>query len=143
MENASKALIIAGAILLAIVLITLGVVIIGRGQSAVEDASIDDQVISTWNQKFTQYEGEDVSGSTVNILINAVLSANATNNANGQTSKLIQLIPAGTKNKIVVSPTSGATQQVTTKAKPAAKYSVKTQIDTTTGYVTKIQIEGK
>lgn len=32
MENASKALIIAGAILISIVLITLGVVILGQGQ---------------------------------------------------------------------------------------------------------------
>ena len=143
MENASKALIIAGAILLSIVLITLGVIIIGRGQDAVDQASIDDQVISTWNQKFSQYEGSDVSGSTVNTLINAVLSANATSNANGQSEKLIQIVPNGTKNKISVSPSDGATQQVTTKAKPTAKYEVKTQIDTTTGYINKIQITGK
>ena len=61
MENASKALIIAGAILLSIVLITLGVLIIGRGQEAIDQTNIDDQVLSTWNQKWTKYEGKDAS----------------------------------------------------------------------------------
>ena len=39
MENASKALIIAGAILISIVLITLGVVILGQGQEVVNSSN--------------------------------------------------------------------------------------------------------
>ena len=123
MENASKALIIAGAILLSIVLITLGVVIIGRGQEAIDQTNIDDQVVSTWNQKFTQYAGNSVSGTSVNVLINAVLSANATNKT-GDTDKLIQIT-----NDSDVSPTDDTISSIDytkncTKATPNKKYSV-------------------
>ena len=144
MENASKALIIAGAILLSIVLITLGVVIIGRGQEAVDKANIDDQVVSTWNQKFSQYAGESVSGTNVNVLINAVLSSNATSNNNGDTDKLIKItttIPAGDSN--VESP--GITPQTSTyttacdKVKPNSKYKV-TLTYGSNGYISEINI---
>lgn len=123
MENASKALIIAGAILLSIVLITLGVVIIGRGQEAIDQTNIDDQVVSTWNQKFTQYAGNSVSGTSVNVLINAVLSANATNKT-GDTDKLIQITDDSD-----VSPTDDTISSIgytknCTKATPNKKYSV-------------------
>ena len=91
MENASKALIIAGAILISIVLITLGVVIIGQGQDVVNSSNIDDQAVSTWNQKFTQYAGERVSGSNVNQLINQVLASNRTADNAGETSKVIEI----------------------------------------------------
>lgn len=47
MENASKALIIAGAILISIVLITLGVVILGQGQEVVNSSNMDAQAISS------------------------------------------------------------------------------------------------
>lgn len=91
MENASKALIIAGAILLSIVLITLGVLIIGRGQDAIDKTNIDDQVVSTWNQKWTKYEGKDVRGTTVNNLINEILSSNALADKNKEPEKIIRV----------------------------------------------------
>jgi len=144
MENASKALIIAGAILLSIVLITLGVLIIGRGQEAVDQTNIDDQVISSWNQKFLQYEGSNVTGTTVNTMINAVLSANVTSNNNGQKERLITITPGSTGgNNITVNNAGGGTSQVTKKATPTAKYSVTTSIDTTTGYINKITVTAK
>lgn len=138
MENASKALIIAGAILLSIVLITLGVVIIGRGQEAVDKANIDDQVVSTWNQKFTQYAGERVSGTNVNVLINAVLSANATNK-DGDTEKLIEITSVtGTSSNL----TSSDGKTYTTNC-PKATSNKKYKVTVTygdKGYVTGITI---
>ena len=92
MENASKALIIAGAILLSIVLITLGVLIIGRGQETVDQANIDDQVVSAWNQKWTKYEGKDASGTVVNGLINEVITSNSIATSNGETEKVIAIV---------------------------------------------------
>ena len=123
MENASKALIIAGAILLSIVLITLGVVIIGRGQEAIDQTNIDDQVVSTWNQKFTQYAGNSVSGTSVNVLINAVLSANATNKT-GDTDKLIQITDDSDVTPADDTISSIAYTKNCTKATPNKKYSV-------------------
>ena len=101
MENASKALIIAGAILLSIVLITLGVLIIGRGQDAIDQTNIDDQVVSAWNQKWTKYEGDKVSGTTVNNLINEVLSSNALAVKNGEIEKVIRFYPISTSDIII------------------------------------------
>lgn len=91
MENASKALIIAGAILISIVLITLGVVILGQGQEVVNSSNIDDTAIQSFNQKFTQYEGTNVTGSRVNALINAVTANNTIAVRDGEENKLITI----------------------------------------------------
>lgn len=157
MENASKALIIAGAILLSIVLITLGVVIIGRGQETVDQANIDDQVVSTWNQKWTKYEGDSVSGTTVNTLINEVISSNKVVTGKGETEKVIG-IEIGAKdtgsvanNRIAVSgglqleqgngnPASGGAELCTIYAKANGKYSVTTAINKS-GYIYKFTIK--
>ena len=92
MENASKALIIAGAILISIVLITLGVVILGQGQEVVNSSNIDDTAIQSFNQKFTQYEGTNVTGSRVNALINAVTANNTVALRDGEENKLITIV---------------------------------------------------
>lgn len=107
MENASKALIIAGAILISIVLITLGVVILGQGQDVVNNSNMDATEISSYNSQFTQYEGDHVSGSNVNTLINAVISANTVSNRDGSTEKLITIDPG--ESGIVVTSSSDST----------------------------------
>ncbi|MBR0490620.1 MAG: hypothetical protein IJJ82_01045 [Clostridia bacterium] len=114
MENASKALIIAGAILLSIVLITLGVLIIGRGQDAIDSTNIDDQVLSTWNQKFTQYEGNGVNGSTVNTLLNSIISSNSIANSNGEKEKVITL-----SSSVITQNTSDCYDCIKTNGQPA------------------------
>ena len=57
MENASKALIIAGAILLAILIISLGILIYNQASGIVSNNSMDEVDIQTFNNKFTQYGG--------------------------------------------------------------------------------------
>ncbi len=76
MENASKALIIAGAILIAIVLITFGVIILNQGSEVVKSSSMTETEIATFNAKFTTFEGKKVRGSKVNSLINTVIQSN-------------------------------------------------------------------
>lgn len=77
MENASKALIIAGAILLAILIIALGVFIFQRAQSATSDlGGIDETKLQSVNQKFENYEGKNISGSDVRALIDLVRTNN-------------------------------------------------------------------
>ena len=83
MENASKALIIAGAILIAILLISVAVIIInstGSMQDRVGKSS-DTMEIQTFNSNFTVYEGENVSASQVRALLSLVKSSNAANDA--------------------------------------------------------------
>ena len=77
MENASKALIIAGAILLAILLITLGIYIFQQAQSTVNNNGMSQAEIQSFNSQFTKYEGESVKGSSVKSLIQEVIVNNA------------------------------------------------------------------
>ena len=76
MENASKALIIAGAILLAILLISLGIMIFNQAQSTVNNSGMSEAEITSFNNKFMKYEGKQ-NGTVVKSLINEVISSNA------------------------------------------------------------------
>ena len=76
MENASKALIIAGAILLAIVIISLGLIVINNVRETTDTTNLTEQEIQSFNAKFIPYEGNNVSGSRVNTLIQQVISTN-------------------------------------------------------------------
>ncbi len=91
MENASKALIIAGAILLSILIISLGIMIFNQASGIVNNNSLSEAEISTFNNKFTQFEGGNVRGSNVNALITAVISNNNAAINAGEDNKLIEL----------------------------------------------------
>lgn len=88
MENASKALIIAGAILLAILIISLGIMIYNQASGVVNNNSMTEVEVTTFNQKFEQYLGDKVRGANVNSLINAV---NTNNMSTDDTSKQVTL----------------------------------------------------
>lgn len=77
MENASKALIIAGAILLAILLISLGIMIFSQAQDTVSNSGMSQAEITSYNSKLLKYEGENVTGSEVKALFNEVQASNA------------------------------------------------------------------
>lgn len=78
MENASKALIIAGAILLSILIIALGVFIFNMARSSIDTNALDSVTISTFNEPLTQYEGKTV-GTSVKSLLSNVITNCATN----------------------------------------------------------------
>lgn len=77
MENASKALIIAGAILLSILLISLGIMIFTKAQETVNNTGMSETEMQVFNSKFIKYEGTKKSGSLVKALVNEVISNNA------------------------------------------------------------------
>lgn len=70
MENASQALIIAGAILLAILLIAIGMFIFNKANTSIMDAAkgMDQNAIAVVNGKFTPYQGT-ISGTQLKGLI--------------------------------------------------------------------------
>lgn len=76
MENASKALIIAGAILISILIITLGIMIYSNARGVINENAMSELEIQQFNQKFTQYEGSRVRGATVNSMLQTVLANN-------------------------------------------------------------------
>lgn len=63
MENASKALLIAGAILLVIALIAIGMMILGQGQDVATNAAdnMDALAVQAYNQQFTVYAGRELT----------------------------------------------------------------------------------
>lgn len=77
MENASKALLIAGAILLAILLISLGIYIFQQAQSTINNSGMTKAEVSTFNNQFAKYEGDSVKGASVKSLIQEVNANNA------------------------------------------------------------------
>lgn len=84
MENASKALIIAGAILLSILIISLGILIFSQAQDTINSVNMSEQEIQAFNNKFTPYQGTRVRGSQVNALVQAVASNNQSALDNGE-----------------------------------------------------------
>ena len=75
MENASKALIIAGAILLSILIIGLGMAIYQQAAGAMNGANMDPTKIQAYNSEFLNYEGTQ-SGTQVRALLDTVRSHN-------------------------------------------------------------------
>ena len=87
MENASKALIIAGAILVAILLIGIGVGLINAANSTIGGATdqMDEQAIKIFNAKFESYAGSQ-KGSNVKALMSSVITANANATNSGRST---------------------------------------------------------
>ncbi len=80
MENASKALILAGSILIALIIISLGIMMFyNYSNSLKNNPSLDKQTITAFNHMIEPYIGKNKSGSQVNTLINKAISIN--NNA--------------------------------------------------------------
>ena len=110
MENATKALLIAAAVLIAIILISLGLAVVRQGQEAVQDADLSEAEATTFNSKFTMYEGSNVSTSRVNALYNAVFSHNNQEKAAGTKNYVIIKDQTGVASADIRDLTSGATQ---------------------------------
>ncbi len=78
MENASKALIIAGAILLSISIITIGMAVFNQAKEAMEGSGLSSEKVSTYNSKFDSYAGSQ-SGSNVKALLTTIQNHNLSN----------------------------------------------------------------
>ena len=75
MENASKALIIAGAILLSILIIGLGMYIYTQAKGVIGNNGLDSTKAQTYNQPFTQYEGTR-TGTDTRALVQEIINHN-------------------------------------------------------------------
>ena len=144
MENASKALIIAGAILLSILIIGLGMFIYQQASGAMGNANLDPQKIQAYNSEFTTYEGTK-SGTQVRALLDVVRNHNLANTddpslnvrvikngtAVGETTACDTVIEAGTINDIKKDIKAGKT------------YTVDFGYDANSGFIVAIGIQVK
>ena len=78
MENASKALIIAGAILLSILIIALGMGVFNQAKEAMSGSSLSAEKAAAFNSKFEDYFGTSVKGTRVRALCDLVKNNNLT-----------------------------------------------------------------
>lgn len=78
MENASKALIIAGAILLSILIIAIGMFIYTNAQSTITDSmtSMSKQEQNAFNSQFTGYDGAQTGSQIKSLIGDLVTNAN-------------------------------------------------------------------
>jgi hypothetical protein len=90
MENASKALIIAGAILISILIISFGVIILGQGSDVINNANMSEAEIAAFNKKFETYEGTNVRGSTLKQLAKTVATHNRSQSSDDKKVTLIK-----------------------------------------------------
>lgn len=79
MENASKALIIAGAILISIVLVSVGVLVVQNLNPDEALSQMDQQAIDSFNSKFVGSDGTSVRGTVVKSLLSNVITSNGAN----------------------------------------------------------------
>ena len=93
MENASKALIIAGSVLLSIMIVAFGVHIFNKAKSSTDVSGLDSAEITMFNQKWEKYDGAQL-GSQVKSMISYAISNASVNKDNGY--KLPTITGAGT-----------------------------------------------
>lgn len=113
MENATKALLIAAAILVAILIISLGLAVYNKAANATDSADLSQAQVQAYNEKFLKYEGTSKRGSEVNALLETVLNHNMT--------------VADASQKITVNGTPGLNSDatsITTRAATSKLYSV-------------------
>ena len=155
MENASKALIIAGAILISIVIITLGMVIVRNVTGTINtNSNLSTQEIESFNSRFLIYEGNNVPGSQVNALIQAVYQQDvaAIRDNTGQYICILEYPSVdGTVNQLIASDICGPTPIVastdeskdstSTKVSIGKTYKVTMSLSSNTGLVSEITVE--
>lgn len=132
MENATKALLIAAAVLIAILIISLGIVIYTQASETVNSVNMSQQEVQTFNDQFLKYQGSGKRGTEVNALIKAVVTNNNAEDAE-ESSKIVQLTAPGGIN------ITGTATQIP-KVDAAKVYNVEVTLDTTSGLVTSIEV---
>lgn len=93
MENASKALIIAGAILLAILIIGLGMLVFTQAQGVIGRVNLDKDIVEATNSRFQANIGDNKRGTDVKALCGDIRNNNLT--ADGEDSFEISLTYGG------------------------------------------------
>lgn len=140
MENASKALIIAGAILISILIIAIGMYIYTNSESSIRNATsqMSTQEKSAFNQTWYTYEGSQL-GSNCRALIAQIISSNSTNV--NEASKLISLkVDGETVTPEINNIQSEAMTELRNTIDLRHTYTVTTNQNETTGLVDEIVI---
>lgn len=136
MENATKALLIAAAVLVAILIISLGIVVYQMAAETMDSVNFSSQEITAFNDKFMQYNGTNKRGSEVNAMLKTVLNSNMqsrTEGLNPTTDAKFVVVKNNTTTVLDKTATSIGTTVNTSKT-----YTVTVKMDAKTGFVNEI-----
>lgn len=142
MENASKALIIAGSILVSIVIITLGVMIVNNVRDTITDNSnLSAPEVNAFNSQFDTYEGKQ-SGTNARALYNVVRNHN-NQNTDDPTLQILLTIDGGeyTGSDVYVAATDTVKDMPANTLKAGNTYNVTFATDKSSGRITAINIK--
>ena len=133
MENATKALIIAGAVAVSLLILSLGMYFYKQATSGVNLDKLSQAQKDEFNQEFTKYEGSSVSGMNVNELIQKVIRSNTDELAN-ESGKYINLTVDSTVYSEVKEENNKKQVVNATTTKVASGYTYKVVVTETKGY---------
>ena len=110
MENASKALIIAGAILLSVLIVSLGIIVFSNARTTINSsADMSDTEVEAFNGKFSSFIGTNITANQVYTLCDKVQTSNQAELKNG-TKRYVQVtITQNPAKGIAANVTYGAT----------------------------------
>lgn len=138
MENATKALLIAAAVLIAISIITLGVFVFRKSSETLGSIDLTEYQIQQFNEKFTKYQGTYASGTEANALIQTAFNHN-NSQADNTTCVKVSLYNGATETKVYVSQSNNITS-LPEKLPIGKKYQIQCEIDSDTKLVKIIKI---
>lgn len=139
MENAAKALIIAGAILISIILISIGIIVVNQGREVVDEAGMKmtQQQIQIFNADFDTYNGTQ-RGSTVKTFLSVVAANNSTHREDGL---MITVTPAASMSGTSRSNEPNALSVMSAKVSTTKKYIITLKYAEDTGRINEAIIE--
>lgn len=131
MENATKALLIAAAVLVAILIISLGLVVYNKASESMSNIDMTEYQIQQFNDKFKKYEGTNKTGSEVNAMLDTVFTHN---NAQADDSTCVEVTGVST-----LAAQTGLTASPT-RVSVGSRYTVTLTYNDKTGLITSIAI---
>ena len=154
MENASKALVIAGAILVSILIIGLGMMIFNNVSGFADTSSVDALAVETYNKDFVTYEGTNVKGTNAKALVNKIIQHNLANStdsslwinvayaASGELKTALDATSNGAKDGDTVGSFNNSIRDNTLKfIKTGYTYTITLGYDKNTGYVCYVGVQ--
>lgn len=126
MENATKALIIAGSVAVSLLILSLGMYFYKQATSGVNLDKLSQAQKDEFNQDFTKYEGNAVSGVNVNELIQKVMRSNQ-NETTEESGKTIELTGTAAGKSIKIEKDGSSTGNIS-KVPSGYTYKVKVEI---------------
>lgn len=145
MENASKALIIAGAILLSILIISLGIMVYNNAKTTITNQNLDKEEVQVFNSEWETYVGDKRTANEVRVMIQAVKSHNGAE-TKADTLRFIDVKKSTSGADAISSAAANSTTPITNpndnidvpSLKNSTTYTIRTSYDSATGLVAAI-----